>query len=67
LVRSRRVGARERHPNKPVLKAEGDKGVLLDPGGYFVFERVYENAKEFVKPENVVSILYFHQDPDVIG
>ncbi|MCI2414116.1 MAG: FprA family A-type flavoprotein [Candidatus Aramenus sp.] len=49
------------------LIVDGDKGVLLDPGGYFVFERVYENAKEFVKPENVVAILYSHQDPDVIG
>ncbi|QKR00251.1 MBL fold metallo-hydrolase [Metallosphaera tengchongensis] len=49
------------------LIVDGDKGAILDPGGYFVFERVYENVKEFVRPENVVALLYSHQDPDVIG
>ncbi|MCY0860612.1 MAG: MBL fold metallo-hydrolase [Sulfolobaceae archaeon] len=49
------------------LIVHGDKGVLLDPGGYFVFERVYENVKEFVNPNNIVAILYSHQDPDVVG
>ncbi|AWR94882.1 MBL fold metallo-hydrolase [Acidianus brierleyi] len=49
------------------LVVDGDKGALLDAGGYFVFERVYENVKEFIKPENVVALLFSHQDPDVIG
>ncbi|BFH73926.1 MBL fold metallo-hydrolase [Sulfurisphaera javensis] len=44
-----------------------NKGYLIDPGGYFVFERVYNNMRKFVEPENVVAILYSHQDPDVIG
>ena len=43
------------------------KGYLLDPGGYYIFERVYNNVTQFVKPENIVAILYSHQDPDVIG
>jgi len=49
------------------LVVDGDKGALLDAGGYFVFERVYENVKEFIKPENVVALLFSHQDPDVMG
>ena len=43
------------------------KAILLDPGGYFVFERVYNNVTSFVKPEDVVAIFYTHQDPDVLG
>ncbi|PVU75060.1 MBL fold metallo-hydrolase [Sulfolobus sp. SCGC AB-777_G06] len=49
------------------LIVHGNQGILLDPGGYFVFERVFENASRFVKPENIKAILYSHQDPDVIG
>jgi len=43
------------------------KGILLDPGGYFVFERMFDNVAQFVKPENIVAVLYSHQDPDVVG
>jgi flavorubredoxin len=49
------------------LIVDGNQGALLDPGGYFVFERVFKNASEFVKPENIKYILFSHQDPDVIG
>jgi flavorubredoxin len=49
------------------LIVDGDEGALLDAGGYFVFERVYENVKEFIKPENIKYLLFSHQDPDVIG
>ena len=49
------------------LIVDGDEGALLDPGGYFVFERVYQNVSEFIKPEKIKLILYSHQDPDVIG
>jgi len=49
------------------LIVHNNTGVLLDPGGYFVFERVFENATKFVKAENIKAILYSHQDPDVIG
>ena len=49
------------------LVVDGDQGLLIDPGGYFVFERVYEAVSEFVRPENVVAVFYSHQDPDVIG
>ena len=49
------------------LIVDGNQGALLDPGGYFAFERVFQNASEFVKPENIKYILFSHQDPDVIG
>lgn len=49
------------------LIRDGDKGALLDAGGYFVFERVLNSVQEFVKPENVELLLYSHQDPDVVG
>jgi len=52
--------------NQYLITHEG-KGYLLDPGGYYVFERVYQNVTKFVKPEDIVVILYSHQDPDVIG
>ncbi|BCS92652.1 MBL fold metallo-hydrolase [Metallosphaera javensis (ex Sakai et al. 2022)] len=49
------------------LIRDGDRGALLDAGGYFVFERVLNSVQEFVKPENVDLLLYSHQDPDVVG
>ncbi|MEM3204243.1 MAG: MBL fold metallo-hydrolase [Saccharolobus sp.] len=49
------------------LIIDGNEGALLDPGGYFVFERVYENVKEFINPMNIKYLLFSHQDPDVIG
>ncbi len=44
-----------------------DKALLIDPGGYFVFQRVYQAVSEFVDPRKVVGIFYSHQDPDVAG
>ena len=49
------------------LVVDNGKGLLIDPGGYFVFERVYKAVTEFVEPENVVAVFYSHQDPDVVG
>ncbi|AWR98584.1 MBL fold metallo-hydrolase [Metallosphaera hakonensis] len=49
------------------LLRDGDRGALLDAGGYFVFERVLNSIQEFVKPEKVELLLYSHQDPDVVG
>ncbi|MCH1772039.1 MULTISPECIES: MBL fold metallo-hydrolase [Metallosphaera] len=49
------------------LIRDGDRGALLDAGGYFVFERVLNSVQEFVKPENVELLLFSHQDPDVVG
>ncbi len=45
----------------------GGEAMLIDPGGYFVFERVLNAVTEFVRPDDVVAIFYSHQDPDVVG
>ncbi|BBG23729.1 MBL fold metallo-hydrolase [Sulfuracidifex tepidarius] len=49
------------------LVIDGDEAALIDPGGYFVFERVFNNVQNFVEPEKVTKVMYSHQDPDVIG
>ena len=49
------------------LVVDGDDALLIDPGGYFVFERVLETVQEFIRPENIRGIFYSHQDPDVAG
>lgn len=49
------------------LIRDGEKGAILDAGGYFVFERVLNSVQEFLKPENISLLLFSHQDPDVVG
>ncbi|MFP3171386.1 MAG: MBL fold metallo-hydrolase [Sulfolobaceae archaeon] len=44
-----------------------DKGVLMDPGGPLVFERVYSTMLRFIKPEDVEYIFLSHPDPDVVS
>ncbi len=49
------------------LVVDSGEAMLIDPGGYHVFQRVYENVSSFVSPEKVVAVFYSHQDPDVAG
>jgi flavorubredoxin len=49
------------------LIVDNGEAALLDPGGYFIFERVAKNVLSQVDPMDVKYILYSHQDPDVIG
>lgn len=49
------------------LIVDSDEGILIDPGGQYVFERVYKNVSNFVQPENVKAVFFSHQDPDVVG
>jgi len=49
------------------LIVDGDEGMLIDPGGQYVFERVYRNVTDFVQPENIKAVFFSHQDPDVVG
>ncbi len=49
------------------LVLDGNEGALIDPGGYFVFERVINNVSSFIDLEKVTKVFYSHQDPDVIG
>lgn len=41
------------------------EGILLDPGGYHVFARVFANALGFVAPEAIRGLFLSHQDPDI--
>ncbi|MCE4619488.1 MAG: FprA family A-type flavoprotein [Desulfurococcales archaeon] len=49
------------------LVIHNGEAMLLDPGGYFVFQRVLQAVSEIVDPANVKGIFYSHQDPDVVG
>lgn len=49
------------------LIVDGDEGLLVDPGGYFVFQRLLGAVQEIVDPMKVTGIFYSHQDPDVVG
>ncbi len=49
------------------LVVDNGEAALLDPGGYFVFQRLYNSVAELVEPDDVKIIFYSHQDPDVIG
>ena len=49
------------------LIVDGKEGMLIDPGGQYVFERVYRNVSEFISPENIKAVFFSHQDPDVVG
>ena len=44
---------------------DSGEALLLDPGGYHTFERVFANVTKLVKPEKITRALLSHQDPDV--
>ncbi len=41
------------------------KGVLLDPGGVHLFSRVVAVISNYINLDNIESIFFSHQDPDV--
>ena len=41
------------------------RGILLDPGGLHLFSRVVSVASRFISLDNIDSIFFSHQDPDV--
>jgi len=49
------------------LVIDHGEAMVVDPGGHYVFERVYSNVCEFVPPEKVKAVFFSHQDPDVVG
>ncbi len=49
------------------LVVDQGEGLLIDPGGYYVFERILENTSKFVDPVKVKALFFSHQDPDVVG
>ncbi len=49
------------------MVVDSGHGLLIDPGGYYVFQRVLENVSELIDPARVDALFFSHQDPDVIG
>jgi len=41
------------------------RGILLDPGGVHLFARVVAVASRYISLENIDTIFFSHQDPDV--
>ena len=50
--------------NQYLIK-DGDKGILLDPGGIHVFPRIVGNVSRYIDLDNIKQIFFTHQDPDV--
>ncbi len=47
------------------LIVHGTKGILLDPGGVHLFPRVVAVISRYIDLDNIETILFSHQDPDV--
>lgn len=47
------------------LIVDGGEAMLLDPGGYHVFERVFDNTLERIHPDHITRLFLSHQDPDI--
>jgi len=41
------------------------RGILLDPGGIHLFARVVSVASRYINIDNIDTIIFSHQDPDV--
>ena len=66
------LGIEEADEEKGILTnqymiVDNGEAALLDPGGYFIFERVAKNVISQIDPMKIKYILYSHQDPDVLG
>lgn len=47
------------------LIADGEQGVLIDPGSVRDFEQVYKNVSLVMDPERISHFILHHQDPDL--
>ena len=47
------------------LIVNSGKGILLDPGGVHLFSRVVSVASRYINLDDVETIFFSHQDPDV--
>ncbi|WP_297509175.1 MBL fold metallo-hydrolase [Thermococcus sp.] len=66
------LGIEEADEEKGILTnqymiVDGSEAAILDPGGYFIFDRVARNVISKIDPMNVKYIFFSHQDPDVLG
>lgn len=54
-------------PSNQYAIIDGGEAMLLDPGGYHSFERVFTNVTKLVMPDKITRALLSHQDPDVVA
>jgi flavorubredoxin len=47
------------------LIIDHNRGTLLDPGGVHIFSRVVASVSRYISIDNIDTIFYSHQDPDV--
>jgi len=47
------------------LIIDHNRGILLDPGGIHIFSRVVAAVSRYISIDNIDTIFYSHQDPDV--
>ncbi|MGP1455574.1 MAG: MBL fold metallo-hydrolase [Treponema sp.] len=47
------------------LIIDKERGILLDPGGVHLFSRVVTAVSHFISVDNIDTIFFSHQDPDV--
>lgn len=64
-----------RDPEKPekiidtnqFMVVDGDKALLLDPGGIEVFSAMLASVLKYLDIENITDLFASHQDPDIIS
>lgn len=66
------LGVEEAEDEKGILTnqyliIDNDEAALIEPGGYFVFERVLRNVSSKIPPTKIKYLIYSHQDPDVVA
>lgn len=54
-------------PSNQYAIVSGGEAIVLDPGGYHSFERVFANLTALVPPQKITGAFFSHQDPDVVG
>ncbi|MEM1567269.1 MAG: MBL fold metallo-hydrolase [Thermofilaceae archaeon] len=50
-----------------LLIVDSGEGLLADPGGRVVFNRLIAEMSRFVPPPRVKYLFFSHQDPDILG
>lgn len=47
------------------MVVDREEAYILDPGGYHVFDRVFNNVLKFVPLDRIKGLFLSHQDPDI--
>ncbi|WP_305909868.1 MBL fold metallo-hydrolase [Methylomarinum sp. Ch1-1] len=67
LLNESEPGEEEGVRSNQYLVLHGEKGVLLDPGGFGVMPSVLAELVRYVDTDNINAIILSHQDPDIVG